>query len=180
MLSANGRTSGTSRLAASKIARMRCVLLITTALVVACSSTAPNPVNDPDQPAIEAAVLETYNAISGPAGARDWDHLTSLFAPGARLMVMRKTGVGVMTPDEYMARVKPYFEKSGFFERPASNRIEHFRDIAQVFSVYESRHAASDAEPFARGTNSFQLVRIDGKWRVQSILWQEAEAPSPR
>ena len=149
-------------------------------LLAACSSTTPLA-NDPDRAGIEAAVLDTYNAISGPAGARDWDHLTSLFAPGARLMVMRKNGVvGIMTPDEYIARVKPFFEKNGFFETPASNRIEHFRDIAHVFSVYESRHAASDAEPFARGTNSFQLVRIDGKWRVQSILWQEAETPSSR
>src|SRR6266550_4526029 len=158
---------------------MRCTLVLAVFLA-ACSSTTPVVANDPDQAGIEAAVLETYNAISGPAGARDWDHLTSLFAPGARLMVMRKNGVGVMTPDEYIARVKPYFEKNGFFERPASNRIEHFRDIAQVFSVYESRHTASDAEPFAHGTNSFQLVRVDGKWRVQSILWQEAETPSGR
>ena len=162
---------------------MRCTLVLAVFLA-ACSSTTPptTPIvaNDPDRAGIEAAVLETYNAISGPAGPRDWEHLTSLFAPGARLMVMRKNGVGVMTPDEYIARVKPFFEKSGFFERPASNRIEHFRDIAHVFSVYESRHTPTDAEPFARGTNSFQLVRIDGKWRVQSILWQEAEAPSSR
>lgn len=162
---------------------MRCILVLAVFLA-ACSSTTPptTPVvaNDPDQAGIEAAVLETYNTISGPAGPRDWEHLTSLFAPGARLMVMRKNGVGVMTPDEYIARAKPFFEKSGFFERPASNRIEHFRDIAHVFSVYESRHTATDAEPFARGTNSFQLVRIDGKWRVQSILWQEAETPSSR
>ena len=157
---------------------MRSVVVLS-ALLVACSSTAP-VAKDPDRAGIEAAVLETYNAISGPAGARDWAHFSSLFAPGARLMVMRKTGVGVMTPDEYIARVKPYFEKNGFFETPASNRIEHFRDIAQVFSVYESRHAATDPEPFARGTNSFQLVRVDGKWLVQSILWQEAETPSSR
>ena len=157
---------------------MRSVVVLSI-LLVACSTTAP-VANDPDRAGIEAAVLETYNAISGPAGTRDWAHLSSLFAPGARLMVMRKNGVGVMTPDEYVARVKPYFEKNGFFETPASNRIEHFRDIAHVFSVYESRHAATDREPFARGTNSFQLVRVDGKWLVQSILWQEADAPSSR
>jgi hypothetical protein len=157
---------------------MRCTLLLT-AILFACSSTAPIA-NDPDQGAIEAAVLDTYNSISGPAGSRDWVHLTDLFAPGARLMVMRKDGVGVMTLDEYIARAKPYFEKNGFFEKPASNRVEHFRDIAHVFSVYESRHAATDAEPFARGTNSFQLVRIGGRWRVQSILWQEAETPLSR
>ena len=153
--------------------------VVLTALLVACSSTAPIA-DDPDRPGIEAAVLDLYNAISGPAGTRDWDHLTTLFAPGARLTVVRKNGTGLMTPDEYIARVKPYFEKNGFFEKPASNHVERFRDIAQVFSVYESRHAATDPEPFARGTNSFQLVRIDGKWRIQSVLWQEAETPSSR
>ena len=158
---------------------MRCTLVLAV-FFAACSSTAP-VAEDPDQAGIEAVVLETYNAISGPAGTRDWDHLKDLFAPGARLMVVRNDGaVGVMTPDEYIARVKPYFEKNGFFEKPSSNRVEHFRDIAHVLSLYESRHAANDAEPFARGTNSFQLVRVGGRWRVQSILWQEAANPSRR
>ena len=113
---------------------MRSALLLTV-FAFACSSTTP-PAQDADRPGIEAAVLDVYNAISGPAGSRDWDHLKDLFAPGARLMVVRKDGnVGMMTPDEYIARVKPFFEKSGFFEKPASNRVEHFRDIAHVFSV---------------------------------------------
>ena len=30
-----------------------------------------------------------------------------------------------------------------------------------------------------RGINSFQLVRIEGKWLVASILWQEATPDHP-
>ena len=57
--------------------------------------------------------------------------------------------------------------------------IERFGDIAHVFSTYESRHASSDDKPFARGINSFQLVRIGDDWKVLTIFWEEEDAAHP-
>ena len=153
--------------------------VMATALVVlltACATTTTTTPaqQDPEEMNITATVIALYNVISGPAGRRDWNVMKALFAPNARLMSVRKDGTfNVMTPDEYIERAKPYFDQNGFFERPVSNRIERFRDIVHVFSRYESRHASNDAAPFARGVNSFQLVRIGNDWKIVTILWQE-------
>ena len=160
------------------------VILLLTASAFAGPPKIARPKSSPDQFAIEATVLAVYNVISGPAGRRDWDRFEALFAPGARL-ISTKRGEGgaitanVMTPEEYKTKASVYFNEHGFFERPANNRTEIFADIAHVFSTYESRHASSDDRPFARGINSFQLVRIGGEWKVLTIFWEEEDAKHP-
>ena len=77
-----------------------------------------------------------------------------------------------MTPEEYSKGAQTYFAEHGFFERPPSNRIDRYKDIAHVWSAYESRHNAADDKPFASGVNSFQLVRNNGRWQVLTIFWQ--------
>jgi hypothetical protein len=127
-----------------------------------------------DNDSIESTVKAVYEAISGPAGPRDWARFRSLFADGARLIPMRTTPNGpapaVMTPDDYVQRSSPNMEKNAFFEVAVAQRIETFGNIAHVFSTYESRHAPGE-KPFARGINSFQLVRQGGVWKVMTILW---------
>ncbi len=149
---------------------MKAVLVAAIVLCTACASTAPPP--SQEEMDIRATVLAVYNVISGPAGRRDWDRFTPLFAPSARLI----HGAKVMTPDEFAKASQPYFAEHGFFERPVANRIECFGDIAHVWSTYESRHASADEKPFVRGMNSFQLQRSGGRWLIVTILWQEEDA----
>jgi hypothetical protein len=158
-------------------------LLILLLVASACASTPRSTPPGSDQVAIESAVQAVYTVISGPAGQRDWVRFEGLFAPGARLIsTRRKDGVvtaNVMTSQEYATKAGAYFADHGFFERPAANRVERFADIAHVFSTYESRHASSDEKPFARGINSFQLVRIGDDWKVLTIFWQDEDAAHP-
>jgi hypothetical protein len=122
-------------------------------------------------------VQAVYATISGPAGPRDWARFRSLFAEGGRLIAVRAT-TSVMTPDEYIQRASPNMEKNGFFETAVAQRIETFGNIAHVFSTYESRHAPGE-KPYARGINSFQLVRQDGAWKVMTILWDSERDDNP-
>lgn len=157
-------------------------LLALVALLVAAQSNEPAPpAAAPGPKTIEATLDAVYDVISGPAGERDWDRFRALFHPaGARLMSVRADGLGadglvVMTPDDYVARTGPYFAQNAFYETELAHRVERFGRIAQVFSTYESRREP-DAEPFARGINSFQLYFDGERWWVCSILWdQEAE-----
>lgn len=166
--------------------RLRAPLTLALLFASACASVNPpeqKPVPGSDQFAIDSTVLDVYNVISGPAGRRDWDRFEALFAPGARLISTKRVdGVvtaNVMTPKEYTDKAGAYFKEHGFFERPVHNSEERFGDIAHVFSTYESRHASSDDKPFARGINSFQLVRIGDDWKVLTIFWQEEDAAHP-
>ena len=127
-----------------------------------------------DGDSIDTAVRACYDVISGPAGTRDWVRFRSLFTEGARLIPIRQTAQGslpsVMTPDDYQKRAGANFEKSAFYESEVARRVETFGDIAHVFSTYESRRAPGE-KPFARGINSFQLVKTGAGWKIMTILW---------
>jgi len=147
---------------------MKFALAAALLLCTACTTVQP-PTPPPEEQDINATVLAAYNVISGPAGRRDWDRFTALFAPGARLI----HGDKVMTPEEFAKASQPYFQEHGFFERPVTNGIERYGNMAHVWSPYESRNKSDDAKPFAHGVNSFQLVRVGGQWKILTILWQE-------
>ncbi|HEY6331185.1 MAG TPA: hypothetical protein VI756_17795, partial [Blastocatellia bacterium] len=125
---------------------------------------APPPARPSDVESMDSIMHAVYDVISGGAGQkRDWDRMRSLFGPGAHLIAVgsdKKGGyvVRMVDIDGYINRAAPYFEKEGFFEKESARRTEAYGQIAQVFSTYESRHTASDAEPFERGINSFQLM----------------------
>jgi hypothetical protein len=135
-----------------------------------------------DGDSIESVMRAVYETISGPAGQRDWGRFRSLFVTGAKLVSMRTTADGtmpvVMTVEDYITRAGANFEKSPFYESEAARRVETFGSIAQVFSTYESRRAPND-RPFARGINSFQLLKDGGSWKVLTILWEAEREGNP-
>jgi len=142
----------------------------------------PAPKHD-DVKSIDAIMTAVYDVISGPPGERDWSRFRSLFLPTARLTAATKGPDGAvrlrpMSADDYATRAGSYFLKNGFFEQPIVNRVQSFGNVAQVFSSYESRHAAGEA-PFARGINSFQLLNDGKRWWVVSILWDEERPDNP-
>jgi hypothetical protein len=132
-----------------------------------------------DTDAIDSVIKAVYETISGPAGTpRDWVRFKALFADGARLIPVRVAGPAVSTPDEYAERAKPIFEKAGFYETELARKLETFGNIAHAFSTYESRHAPGE-KPFARGINSFQLVKTGDTWKVMTILWDSERPANP-
>jgi len=148
----------------------------------AATSPAANPA---DVSSIDAIVHAAYDTISGPAGRqRNWNRFRSLFISGARLVAVVPNHTGgfrtvVLSPEDYIRHDDPYFQKNGFFEREVARRTERFAGIAQVFSTYESRHAADDPKPFERGINSFQLMNDRMRWWIVTIFWQGETPASP-
>lgn len=160
-------------------------LLLATTLAGCASAPPPGPPAGSEELRIEATVQAVYNAISGPAGPRDWRVFEALFAPDARMVVSTTKdgapGTVVMTTKDYIARSTPAFDEKGFFERPVATRTLRYGNIAHVWSTYEAREAANQQKPFMRGINSFTLVRIGNEWKVQSLVWQREtpELPLP-
>ena len=128
-----------------------------------------------DGDSIEIVTKAVYEVISGPAGqARNGDRFRARFAPGGRLVAVRvtagKPAAVSMTPDEFATRNAAASQTSAFYESELARRVEVFGNIAHVFSTYESRRAPGE-KPFARGINSFQLVKDGDAWKVVTILW---------
>jgi hypothetical protein len=126
-----------------------------------------------------------YDVISGPAGQRrNWDRMRSLFVPGARLIPTGRRPNGtrsiqVWSVDQYISTVGPRLEENGFFERELARRTERYGNIVHAFSTYDSKHAASDPQPFARGINSIQLWNDGQRWWVVSIFWEGERPDNP-
>jgi hypothetical protein len=144
--------------------------------------------NPADVATIDSIITAAYDGISGPVGKkRDWDRERSLYIPGARLIPMAmEAGTGRIDPvphlldvEGFIARVEPFFEKSGFYEKEIARRTEQFGQIAHVWSTYESRHNEDDPEPFMRGINSVQLFNDGKRWWIVSIYWQQENASTP-
>ena len=144
--------------------------------------------NPADVATIDSIINAAYDGISGPAGKkRDWDRERSLYLPGARLIpTTTEAGTEEIDPmphildvERYIARVEPFFEKSGFYEKETARRTEEFGQIAHVWSTYESRHNENDPEPFMRGINSIQLFNDGKRWWIVSVYWQQENASAP-
>jgi hypothetical protein len=147
------------------------------------------PVAKPDDVKSPEAILNAvYGVISGGKGqARDWDRMRSLFVPDARLVpavAASAANGGAAHSDVIMLSVDGYIERSGsrltsdgFFERSIHNEMEQFGNIVQVWSTYESRHSPDDVKPFARGINSFQLLKDGDRYWVVNIFW-DSETPA--
>ena len=130
----------------------------------------------------DAIVAALYDAISGPAcQRRDWDRFRGLFAPGGRLIPKEPIdpamfGIHAETPEEFAELARGSMEGLGFFEKEVSHTGESFNGVVHRFSTYESRRAASDATPFARGINSIQLLNDGKRWWLVTVYWA-AEQP---
>jgi hypothetical protein len=137
-----------------------------------------------DVDTIDHIMAATYDAISGPAGDRDWDRFRSLFYKDARLIPSGRRpdgtiGAHSVSVEDYIERAKPIFLKEGFYERAVSNKVEEFDHMAEVWSVYESRHNRDDKKPFQRGINSFHLINDGKRWWVLTIYWEGEDEGHP-
>jgi hypothetical protein len=134
----------------------------------------------PDYATLDTTVKALYDAVSGPAGPRDWGRIKALFPENGMLRAVVRARDGSrrtveMTPDQYIVRNKPAFEQGGFYESEIHRKTEQFGDVANVWSTYAARREPT-GEVFMRGINTIQM-RFDGKrWWIVSILWQ-AESP---
>lgn len=152
----------------------------------AAATTSAAPAARPaDVSSMDAIIKAVYDVISGAGDQkRDWNRMRSLFVPGARLIAVRAgkdspNVARVLSVEDYIRLAAPLMAKKGFFERESHRTTERFGDIAQVFSTYESRYAITDAKPFERGINSFQLMFDGHRWWVVTIYWQGERPDRP-
>ena len=145
-------------------------------LLFAAATTQPAATADLAE--IDKTVHAVYDVISGPPGQkRDFDRMRSLFAPGATMKAIGPKGLRGGTVEDYISRNAAILEKEGFTETELGHRVELWGNLATVWSSYDGRTASGSFHE--RGINSFQLVKVDGKWLVASILWQEETPENP-
>jgi len=132
---------------------------------------------------IEALLPALYEAICFEPGTTPrLDQLRTLFAPEGRLIHVKPDNVEVMDVETFIARFEEQIRLlslTSFHEREVAREIRQFGHVAQVFSTFEARSQAGDAVPFARGINSIQLLRREGRWFVASLMWDDERPDNP-
>ena len=147
------------------------------AALMLAAATAAQP-SAADLAGIDAAIRGVYEVISGPPGQkRDFDRMRNLFAPGATMKAIGPKGLHGGSVEDYIARDKDILEREGFTERELGRRLQVWGGLATALSSYDGRTANGSFHE--RGINSFELVKIDGKWLIASILWQEETPANP-
>lgn len=142
-----------------------------------------------DAASVDSIVAALYASVShAPDASPDFERMRGIFLYVGMLVPPAKPREEIKVTDvdgfaeRYQKSVAARKEKaeaaSGFFEfeREIARRADCFGNVCQVFSTYESRHAASDATPFQRGINSIQLVRDGKRWWIASVAW-DVEKP---
>ena len=142
--------------------------------------------NPADVATIDSIITAAYDGISGPAGKkRDWDRERSLHIPGARLIpTAMKAGTEdidlaphLLDIEGFIARVEPFFEKSGFYEKEIARRTEQFGQMAHVWSTHASRVTTKTIpNHLCAGLHSIQLFNDGKRWWIVSIYWQQENA----
>ncbi len=134
----------------------------------------------PDDPAITDLLQRLYAVISFEEGDEpDWPGLERIFSRHARITRLTPEGADYLDPGSFLAMTRNFLDigaYTSFFEFEIARRVERFGDIAQVWSVYETRRNKEAREPLGRGVNSIQLVREGDDWRVLGLLWDETHA----
>jgi len=153
---------------------------VTTPADLAAKVPAPKP---DDVKSLDAIMRAAYDAISGPAGDRDWNRFRSLFLPQARFTEVGKKPDGKTIiiswgVDEFVRDAGAIFAKEPFYENAIVNLPQTYGGMAQVLSSYESRHSPTE-KPFSRGVNSFQVLNDGTRWWIVSIFWDSERPDNP-
>ena len=128
---------------------------------------------------IQNVVQLLYQAISGPAGPRDWELSASLFVPEGRMIVAHKHEDGSLelqplSVDDYRRTRAPFFNANAFYECETYSDVQIIGNLAHVVSHYASRHSPDEA-PFETGVNFIQLVRTQEGWKIVNTMWEAGQ-----
>jgi hypothetical protein len=130
----------------------------------------PEDIGSPD-----AIVKAMYDTLSGPAGKRNWHRWRSLFVDDARLIpisrrISGEEGFRIMSIDEWIAEAEPFYLENDLWETEIVRHSNRFGNMIQAFSTYEARNDP-DGTPQLRGINAVQLVYMEGRWWVVTVMW---------
>lgn len=157
-------------------------LLISAALPLQAQSA-------PDYQTINGIMTELYASVTRVPGAPfEWDRLRAIMLPEGIMLPQRQQTQGesrIMSVDTFIAWIDKGWnpiigtpQDQGFYERQTNLIVEEYGAIAHAFTTYEK----GPYEPrriIARGINSVQLVKRDGRWYILSITWDEENSGGP-
>jgi hypothetical protein len=133
-----------------------------------------------DHPEIAALLKSLYEVISFEEGEDpNWTGLEQVFSKNARITRITPEGTDHLDPSAFLEMTRHLLEigaYTSFYEFEVARNVERFGQMAQVWSLYETRRNRRALEALGRGVNSIQLIHERAGWRVLGLLWDETAA----
>ncbi len=143
--------------------------------------SSPEPVSATEK-AINQVVKDAYAVISFEKGQTpNYEEMRAIFTPDAMLHNFREDSLESMNITEFIETFKGVIDAgqmTAFDEVELGGETEYFGKVGHRISSYASYFEGSD-EVGERGVNSFQVLNIDGQWRVSSIIWDIEKEGQP-
>ncbi len=139
------------------------------------------PVSETEK-AINQVVRDAYAVISFEKGqAPDFEAMRAIFTPDAILRNFRGDTLETMNITEFIEAFEAGInagQMTAFNEVELGGETEYFGHVGHRISAYASYFEGS-SEIGEKGVNSFQVLNIDGQWRVSSIIWDVEKEGQP-
>ena len=123
---------------------------------------------------INQLVKEAYVVISFEEGSTiDLGRIRALFTPDATLYNYRGGSLEYVSLVDFIAGFKADIDDGkmiAFNEIELGGETEYFGKIGHRISAYASYFDGSE-EVGERGVNSFQVIQVNGKWLINSLIW---------
>ena len=128
--------------------------------------------------AIDALAGRVYAAFDNREGrVPNLDDLREVFLPACTICKTIPGQEQVQTLDEFIEQRRPLLAQGrlvDFSERETDSRTWITGNVAGRESLYE-KSGVLDGTPFhARGAKQMQFVRIDGRWWISALAWDDA------
>lgn len=161
---------------------LKFISAICAVICLTVSVSAPSFADDRED--VLAAVTAIYAVISGPVGhERDFDAMREMFMPNAAMGAVGpgpegngRGGVGDV--ENYIERSASFLVENGFTERGTRTEIVLYGELAHVRSAYEGINGGT-GEIMVTGVNFMTFFKIDGEWKIASLLWRSASDDWP-
>ena len=179
------RNVTTVRKIAAKLALALALLATPLAVHAQATPSSQPPGVAPAYSTAEDVVNELYRLVSIEKGQEtDWERVRQLFLPQAVIVLrISKTESQVFDVQGWIDDFRTWDEKAkvketGFSEKIITMKPRVFRDIANVFVLYEASITGATRPP-TRGVDSIELIKKDGRWWIAAITNDLINADNP-
>jgi hypothetical protein len=128
-----------------------------------------------DSVQLDRLIQEFYRVICfEEGGAPDFDRMSALFSPHARITRVTPEGVDHLDVKGFGALVRELLELgafTSFYEHEIGRTAYRYGKVAHIASAYETKAFPDAIDYLERGVNSLQVLREDDGWRIVSLCW---------
>lgn len=155
-----------------RVTGLACVVSMTLAAPAMAQTDEPAD----DLRSVEQVVRDVYDLVSWTDGnTPDWEVVREVFIRDAIVVLRYPPDLKVMSVDGFLLDWLRFENQlaaagvSGFQETVTSAETTEFGDVAHVSVVYESSIPGT-ARPARPGVDLWSLIRVDGRWKVVSVV----------